>query len=139
MSLVARDNPSYFASSFKETKEAIRPGTVTNDQVPVSASRACRASTRGMMTRQPNLNLTSPLAMLHATVVHTDKNIREALDKSAATIAAVSPHSRKPLPRQRGRGLLVERPAGLAPAFPTGWWTSFLGPQTHDFRPLFAG
>ncbi|MFE7312336.1 hypothetical protein ACFU7T_04355 [Streptomyces sp. NPDC057555] len=35
-----------------------------------------------MMTRQPNPDLTSTLTMLHATVMHTDKNIRDALDKS---------------------------------------------------------
>lgn len=30
-----------------------------------------------------------------------------------------------------GKGPFTERPAGLAPASPTGWWTSFLGPQTR--------
>ncbi len=30
-----------------------------------------------------------------------------------------------------GKGTFTERPAGLAPASPTGWWTSFLGPQTR--------
>lgn len=36
----------------------------------------------GMMARQPNPDLTNTLTMLHTAVVHTDKNIRDALDKS---------------------------------------------------------
>jgi phage shock protein A len=35
-----------------------------------------------MMARQPNPDLTNTLTMLHTAVVHTDKNIRDALDKS---------------------------------------------------------
>ncbi|MEW1551821.1 hypothetical protein [Streptomyces tsukubensis] len=34
------------------------------------------------MARQPNPDLTNTLTMLHTAVVHTDKNIRDALDKS---------------------------------------------------------
>ncbi|MDT0614467.1 hypothetical protein [Streptomyces lancefieldiae] len=36
----------------------------------------------GIMARQPNPDLTNTLTMLHTAVVHTDKNIRDALDKS---------------------------------------------------------
>ncbi|MGK3110616.1 hypothetical protein ACPCYV_43355 [Streptomyces mordarskii] len=35
-----------------------------------------------MMARQPNPDLTNTLTMLHTAVTHTDKNIRDALDKS---------------------------------------------------------
>lgn len=35
-----------------------------------------------MMARQPNPDLTNTLTMLHTAVVHTDKNIRDSLDKS---------------------------------------------------------
>jgi hypothetical protein len=35
-----------------------------------------------MMARQPNPDLTNTLAMLHTAVMHTDKNIRDELDKS---------------------------------------------------------
>ncbi|MEU3954051.1 hypothetical protein AB0F45_17290 [Streptomyces achromogenes] len=35
-----------------------------------------------MMARQPNPDLTNTLTMLHTAVVHTDKNLRDALDKS---------------------------------------------------------
>ncbi|NEY36656.1 hypothetical protein GTU99_31685 [Streptomyces sp. PRKS01-65] len=35
-----------------------------------------------MMARQPNPDLTNALAMLHTAVMHTDKNIRDELDKS---------------------------------------------------------
>ncbi|MCZ1006522.1 hypothetical protein [Streptomyces lydicus] len=35
-----------------------------------------------MMARQPNPDLTTTLTMLHATVLNTDKNLRDALDKS---------------------------------------------------------
>ncbi|QLJ02938.1 hypothetical protein HZZ00_19330 [Streptomyces sp. NEAU-sy36] len=34
------------------------------------------------MARQPNPDFTNTLTMLHTAVVHTDKNIRDALDKS---------------------------------------------------------
>ncbi|MEV5886196.1 hypothetical protein AB0L74_26360 [Streptomyces sp. NPDC052020] len=35
-----------------------------------------------MMARQPNPDLSNTLAMLHTAVMHTDKNIRDELDKS---------------------------------------------------------
>ncbi|MER6687376.1 hypothetical protein [Streptomyces olivaceoviridis] len=43
----------------------------------------------GMMARQPNPDLTSTLTMLHTAVVHTDKNIRDALDKSVEKLESV--------------------------------------------------
>ncbi|SED66284.1 hypothetical protein SAMN05428954_0717 [Streptomyces sp. 2112.3] len=43
-------------------------------------------------------------------------------------------HGKRSLLRT-GKGPLSERPAGLAPASPTGWWTSFLGPQTRGSGP----
>ncbi|MER6393947.1 hypothetical protein ABT236_36545 [Streptomyces sp. NPDC001523] len=39
-----------------------------------------------MMARQPNPDLTNTLTMLHTAVLHTDKNIRDALDKSVETL-----------------------------------------------------
>ncbi|GAA4827034.1 hypothetical protein GCM10023220_71080 [Streptomyces ziwulingensis] len=35
-----------------------------------------------MVSRQPNPDLTNTLTMLHTAVMHTDKNLRDALDKS---------------------------------------------------------
>ncbi|MFI1840408.1 hypothetical protein [Streptomyces olivaceoviridis] len=43
----------------------------------------------GMMARQPNPDLTNTLTMLHTAVVHTDKNIRDALDKSVEKLESV--------------------------------------------------
>ncbi|GHE11021.1 hypothetical protein [Streptomyces alanosinicus] len=45
-------------------------------------ARLLIATKWGMMARQPNPDLTNTLTMLHTAVVHTDKNIRDALDKS---------------------------------------------------------
>ncbi|AEY94087.1 hypothetical protein SHJG_8824 [Streptomyces hygroscopicus subsp. jinggangensis 5008] len=42
-----------------------------------------------MMARQPNPDLTNTLTMLHTAVVHTDKNIRDALDKSVEKLESV--------------------------------------------------
>ncbi|MEU5273318.1 hypothetical protein [Streptomyces hygroscopicus] len=43
-----------------------------------------------MMARQPNPDLTNTLTMLHTAVTHTDKNIRDALDKSVEKLESVS-------------------------------------------------
>ncbi|MEW1869662.1 hypothetical protein AB0420_16260 [Streptomyces caelestis] len=48
------------------------------------------------MARQPNPDLTNTLTMLHTAVVHTDKNIRDALDKSVEKLetASLAAHDR---------------------------------------------
>ncbi|MEU1909631.1 hypothetical protein [Streptomyces hygroscopicus] len=43
-----------------------------------------------MMARQPNPDLTNTLTMLYTAVTHTDKNIRDALDKSVEKLESVS-------------------------------------------------
>ena len=42
-----------------------------------------------MMVRQPNPDLANTLTMLHTAVMHTDKNIRDALDKSVEKLESV--------------------------------------------------
>ncbi|MGP3991597.1 hypothetical protein [Streptomyces sp. 3N207] len=42
------------------------------------------------MARQPNPDLTNTLTMLHTAVVHTDKNFRDALDKSVEKLESAS-------------------------------------------------
>lgn len=44
----------------------------------------------GMMARQPNPDLTNTLTMLHTSVIHADKNIRDALDKSVEKLESAS-------------------------------------------------
>jgi hypothetical protein len=43
-----------------------------------------------MMARQPNPDLTNTLTMLHTAVMHTDKNIRDALDKSVEKLESAN-------------------------------------------------
>ncbi|MFF3932910.1 hypothetical protein [Streptomyces hirsutus] len=66
-------------------------GNIRNelDQLPT-------ATKWGMMARQPNPDLTNTLTMLHTAVVHTDKNIRDALDKSVEKLemASLAAHDR---------------------------------------------
>ncbi|WP_229375296.1 hypothetical protein [Streptomyces spirodelae] len=42
------------------------------------------------MARQPNPDLTNALTMLHTAVVHTDKNFRDALDKSVEKLESAN-------------------------------------------------
>ncbi|MER0484717.1 hypothetical protein ABR737_41455 [Streptomyces sp. Edi2] len=63
--------------------DPIRPaGSSTPGSIRSELDQLLTATKWGMMARQPNPDLTNTLTMLHTAVMHTDKNLRDALDKS---------------------------------------------------------